>query len=143
MRKLLSGILLLSTAAAGSTALGTAQDKKNRGKTPELTKKYVEHMKENAKSMKALGEDIEKGKPEEDLKKHLAKIKENITKARELKYRKDEEEAEKLDGHFDIFLFKLKQDFQDVEWGDKEKRLFLHERLQAKCDVCHETLRDD
>ena len=143
MRKLLSGILLLSTAAAASTAFGTTQDKKNRGKTPELTKKYVEQMKENAKAMKALAEDIEKGKPEEELKKHLAKIKENVTKARELKYRKDEDEAEKLEGHFDIFLFKLKQDFQDVEWGDKEKRLYLHERLQAKCDVCHETLRDD
>src|SRR4026209_74925 len=137
MKKVLSGMILLSLTAAAP------QDKKDRGKTPELTKKYVEHMKENAKSMKALGDDIEKGKPEADLKKHLVKIRENATKARELKYRKDEEEAEKLDGHFDIFLFKLKQDFEDVEWGDKEKRLFLHERLQAKCDVCHETLRDD
>jgi hypothetical protein len=133
----MSGILLLSLAAA-------PQDKKKeRGKTPELTKKYVAHMKENAKAMKALAEDIEKGKPEADLKKHLATIRENITKARDLKYRKDEEEAEKLDGHFDIFLAKLKQDFEDVEWGDKEKRLFLHERVQAKCDVCHEALRDD
>ena len=131
----MSGILLLSLAAA-------PQDKKDRGKTPELTKKYVGHMKENAKAMKALGEDIEKGKPEADLKKHLATIRENITKARELKYRKDEEEAEKLDGHFDIFLYKLKQDFEGVEWGDKEKRLFMLERLQAKCDVCHELLRD-
>src|SRR4030095_499195 len=136
MRTVMSGILLLSLAAA-------PQDKKDRGKTPELTEKYVGHMKESAKAMKALGEDIEKGKPEADLKKHLATIRENITKARELKYRKDEEEAEKLDGHFDIFLFKLKQDFEGVEWGDKEKRLCLHERLQAKCDVCHETLRDD
>ena len=136
MKKLLSGILLLSLAAA-------PQDKKDRGKTPELTKKYVAHMKDNTKAMKALHEDIEKGKPEADLKKHLVTIRENITKARELKYRKDEDEAEKLEGHFDIFLFKLKQDFQDVEWGDKERRLFLHERIQAKCDVCHETLRDD
>jgi hypothetical protein len=136
MRILLSGILLLSLAAA-------PQEKKDRGKTPELTKKYVAFMKENAKTMKALHEDIEKGKPEADLKKHLVTIRENITKARELKYRKDEDEAEKLEGHFDIFLFKLKQDFQDVEWGDKERRLFLHERIQAKCDVCHETLRDD
>jgi len=137
MKKLLSGIVLLSLAAA------PPQDKKDRGKTPELTKKYREQMKANAKSMKALADDIEKGKPEEELKKHLATIRENATKARELKYRKDDEEAEKLDGHFDIFLTKLKLDFQDVEWGDKEKRLFLHERLQAKCDVCHETLRDD
>ena len=136
MKKLLSGILLLSLAAA-------PQDKKDRGKTPELTKKYVAFMKENAKTMKALHEDIEKGKPEADLKKHLVTIRETITKARELKYRKDEDEAEKLEGHFDIFLFKLKQDFQEVEWGDKEKRLFLHERIQAKCDVCHETLRDE
>src|SRR5262245_29726542 len=105
MKRLLSGILLLSLAAA-------PQDKKDRGKTPELTKKYREQMNENKKSMKALLDDIEKGKPEEDLKKHLAKIRENATKARDLKYRKDEEEAEKLDGHFDIFLFKLKQDFQ-------------------------------
>jgi hypothetical protein len=57
--------------------------------------------------------------------------------------RKDEEEQEKLDNHFDIFLLKLKLDFEDVEWGDKEKRLFLHERVQAKCDVCHEVLRDE
>jgi hypothetical protein len=92
--------------------------------------------------MKGLLEDIEKGKPEADLKKRLGKIRENATKARDLKYRKDEEEAEKLEGHFDIFLAKLKQDYEDVEWGDKEKRLFLHERLQAKCDVCHESLRD-
>jgi hypothetical protein len=135
MKNVLSGIVLLSLAAA-------PQDKKDRGKTPELTKKYVEHMKENAKSMKSLLEDIEKGKPEPELKKHLAKIRESATKARELKYRRDEEEAEKLDGHFDIFLTKLKLDFEEAEWGDKEKRLYLHERLQAKCDVCHETLRD-
>jgi hypothetical protein len=135
MKTLLSGIVLLSLAAA-------PQDKKDRGKTPELTKKYVDFMKDNAKIMKSLHEDIEKGKPEDELKKHLVKIRENATKARDLKYRKDEEEAEKLESHFDIFLFKLKQDFQDVEWGDKDKRLFLHERIQAKCDVCHETLRD-
>ena len=136
MRRLLSGIVLLSLAAA-------PQDKKDRGKTAELTKKYVDLMKDNTKVMKALHADIEKGKPEDELKKHLLKIRENTTKARELKYRKDEEEAEKLESHFDIFLFKLKQDFEDVPWGDKDKRLFLHERIQAKCDVCHETLRDE
>jgi hypothetical protein len=132
------GIALLGLLSAPAAT----QDKKDRGKTPELTKKYVECMQANKAAMKALHEDIEKDKPEADLKKHLAKIRENATRARELKYRKDEEDAEKLEGHFEIFLFKLKQDFEDVEWGDKEKRLFLHERIQAKCDVCHETLRD-
>src|SRR5262245_33857708 len=98
MKKLMSGIILLSLTAGapGSTGLATSQDKKDRGKTPELTKKYREQMNENKKSMKALLDDIEKGKPEDELKKHLAKIRENATKARELKYRKDEEEAEKL-----------------------------------------------
>ncbi|MBI3856497.1 MAG: hypothetical protein HY293_12490 [Planctomycetes bacterium] len=137
MKNLMSGIALFAVLAGAAP-----QDKKDRGKTPELTKKYTAFMKDNAKEMKALGEDIEKDKPEADLKKHLEKIRDKATKARELKYRKDEEEAEKLEGHFEIFLFKLKQDFQDVEWGNKENRLFLHERLQAKCDVCHETLRD-
>ena len=151
MNRIMSGIILAGLIAgpaatqdksfdSGLRAL--AQDKKDRGRTPELTKKYTEFMQSNSKEMKALKEDIEKDKPEAEFKKHLAKIRENATKARDLKYRKDEEEAEKLEGHFDIFLFKLKQDFEDVEWGDKEKRLFLHERLQAKCDVCHETLRD-
>jgi hypothetical protein len=137
MRTMMSGILLLPLL------LGAAQDKKDRGKTPDHTKKYTELMKSNAKVMKALHKDIEDGKPEADLKKHLASIRENVTKAKELKYRKDEEEQEKLDLHFDIFLLKLKQDFENVEWGDKEKRLYLHERVQAKCDVCHETLRDE
>jgi hypothetical protein len=138
MRKLLSGIALFILAAAPAAP----QDKKDRGKTPELTKQYTTLMKSNSMEMKGLLEDIEKGKPEPDLKKRLAKIRETATKARDLKYRKDEEEAEKLEGHFDIFLTKLKQDYEDVEWGDKEKRLYLHERLQAKCDVCHESLRD-
>lgn len=140
MRKLMSGILLLPLLVA---AAAFPQDKKDRGKTPELTKKYTELMKANTKAMKALHKDIEDGKPEADLKKHLATIRENTTKAKELKYRKDEEEQEKLDLHFDIFFLKLKQDFEGVEWGDKEKRLFLHERVQAKCDVCHEVLRDE
>ena len=138
MDKVAGGILFLSLIAVPAAP----QDTKDRGKTPELTKKYVAFMKDNAKEMKALGEDIEQNKPEADLKKHLAKIRENATAARGLKYRKDEEEAEKLDGHFDIFLLKLKQDFEEVEWGDKEKRLYLAERVQAKCDVCHEALRD-
>lgn len=134
----MSGIVLLPLLVAAA-----AQDKKDRGKTPELTKKYVEFMKANAKEMKALHKDIEDGKPETDIKKRLASIRESITKAKDLKYRKDEEEQEKLDLHFDIFLLKLKQDFENVEWGDKDRRLFLHERVQAKCDVCHETLRDE
>jgi hypothetical protein len=137
---MMSGILLLPLLVA---AAAFEQDKKDRGKTPELTKKYNELMKVNAKEMKALHKDIEDGKPEADLKKRLASIRETVTKAQELKYRKDEEEQEKLDRHFEIFLLKLKIDFQDVEWGDKEKRLYLHERVQAKCDVCHEVLRDE
>ena len=136
--KNLAGALLALTLLAGASA----QDKKDRGKTPELTKKYAAFMKSNGAEMKGILEDIEKDKPESDIKKRLARIKENIAKARELKYRKDEEEQEKLDGLFDVFEFKLKQDFDGVEWGDKEKRKFLHERLQAKCDVCHELLRD-
>jgi len=142
MSKVMSGIVLLPLLVV---AAAFPQDKKERGKTPELSKKYREHMKANAASMKSLLKDIEDGKPEADLKKHLTTIRENVTKAKELKYRKDDEEQEKLDNHFDIFLLKLKIDFENVEWpvGDKEKRLFLHERVQAKCDVCHEVLRDE
>jgi hypothetical protein len=139
MKKILSGIALFALVAAAADT----QDKKDRGKTPELTKKYRELMKQNGKDIKAISEDIEKGKPEADIKKKLASIYETATKARELKYRKDEEEQEKIDSNFEIFLLKLKNDFQDVEWGDKEKRLYLAERLQAKCDVCHEIYRDE
>jgi len=135
--RLLSGIALLLLAAPAAT-----QDKKDRGKTPEHTKKYTAFMKSNGAEMKGLQDDIDKNKPEAELKKRLTKIRENVTKAKELKYRKDEEEQEKLDSMFDIFDLKLKQDFETVEWGDKEKRLFMLERLQAKCDVCHELLRD-
>ena len=138
MKKILSGILLFTLLGAAAP-----QDKKDKGKTPELTKKYRELMKANGKEIKGLGEDIEKGKPEADLKKRLAAIRETATKARELKYRKDEEEQEKIDALFEIFLLKLKNDFQEVEWGDKEKRLYMAERLQAKCDVCHEIYRDE
>ncbi len=137
MMRILSGIALLALLTAA------CQDKKDRGKTPELTKKYRELMKSNGKEIKGISEDIEKGKPEADLKKRLATIRENATKARELKYRKDDEELEKIDSLFEIFLLKLKNDFQDVDWGDKEKRLYLAERLQAKCDVCHEIYRDE
>jgi hypothetical protein len=139
MTKILSGITLLALFAAPAAS----QDKKDRGKTPELTKKYRELMKSNGKEMKGLADDIEKGKPEADLKKRLASIRETATKARDLKYRKDEEEQEKIDSLFEIFLLKLKKDFEEVEWGEKEKRLYLAERLQAKCDVCHEIYRDE
>jgi hypothetical protein len=138
MKKILSGIAVLSLLALAAAS----QDKKDRGKTAELTKKYTEFMKSNGKELKGISEDIEKGKPEADIKKRLASIGESAAKARDLKYRKDEEEQEKLDSQFDIFLLKLKNDFEGVEWGDKEKRLYLAERLQAKCDVCHELLRD-
>ena len=139
MTKILCGIALFALLAATVFS----QDKKDRGKTPELSKKYREHMKSNGKEIKALSEDIQAGKAEADLKKRLATIRETATKARDLKYRKDEEEQEKLDAQFEIFLLKLKNDFEGVEWGDKEKRLYLAERLQAKCDVCHELLRDE
>ena len=141
MMKILSGITLLALLAA--PAASQDKDKKDRGKTPELTKKYREFMKSNSKELKGISEDIEKGKPEADIKKRLAAIRETATKARELKYRKDEEEQDKIDSLFEIFLLKLKNDFQDVEWGDKERRLYLAERLQAKCDVCHEIYRDE
>jgi hypothetical protein len=138
MSKFLSGIALLSLLCASRTP----QDKKERGKTAELTKRYRELMNSNGKQLKGISEDIEKGRPEADIKKRLASIQETAAKARDLKYRKDEEEQEKLDAQFDIFLLKLKNDFEGVEWGDKENRLYLAERLQAKCDVCHELLRD-
>lgn len=118
------------------------QDKKDRGKTPELTQKYTGFMKSNKEEIKGIREDIDKQQPEASIKKRLARIRDNILKARELKYRKDEEEGDKLEAQFDVFELKLKQDFEGVEWGDKEKRDFLLERLQAKCDVCHELLRD-
>ena len=138
MKKILSGIALFSLLAAATAP----QDKKDRGKTAELTKKYAEYMKSNGKELKGISEDIEKNRPEADIKKRLASIRETATKARDLKYRKDDEEQEKLDAQFEIFLLKLTSDFEGVEWGDKEKRSYLAERLQAKCDVCHELLRD-
>jgi len=144
MSKLLSGICflaLLSEPPSSSPGL-LAQDKKDRGKTPELTKKFTDLMKENGKAFKGIKEDIEKEKPEADIKKKLAAIRETMVKAKALQYRKDEEEEEKLQGLFDVFDIKIKQDFEGVPWEAKEKREFLLERLQAKCDVCHEIYRD-
>lgn len=138
MKKLLSGIALLSLLSAPASS----QDKKDRGKTPELTKKFVELMKENGKEFKGIKDDIDKDKPEADIKKKLASIREIMVKAKALQYRKDEEEEEKLQGLFDVFDVKIKQDFEGIPWEGKEKRGFLLERLQAKCDVCHEIYRD-
>src|SRR6476659_4279980 len=108
MKKILSGVVFLSLLAATAAPQDKkAQDKKDRGKTPELTKKYRELMKSNGKDLKGISEDIEKGKPEADIKKKLASIRETATKARELKYRKDDEEQEKIDALFEIFLLKL------------------------------------
>src|SRR5689334_19457082 len=112
MRRVGSGIVLLALLAApaasqdksfDSGARALAQDKKDRGKTPELTKKYAAFMKSNGAEMKGLQQDIDKDKPETEIKKRLARIRENVGKARELKYRKDDEEQEKLDGQFDVF----------------------------------------
>jgi hypothetical protein len=138
MKNLLSGICLLALVSGPLSS----QDKKDRGKTPELTKKFVAFMQENGKEFKAIKADIEADKPEADIKKRLATIRETAAKAKELKYRKDEDEEEKLQGLFDVFDLKIKQDFEGVAWEGKEKRLYLLERLQAKCDVCHEIYRD-
>jgi len=138
MNRLWSGICLL--ALLWEPAL--SQDKKDRGKTPELTKKFTGLMQINGKEFKGIKEDIEKEKPEAEIKKRLATIRENMVKAKGLTYRKDEEEEEKLQGLFDVFDLKIKQDFEGVPWEGKEQRLFLLERLQAKCDVCHEIYRD-
>src|SRR5882672_2246336 len=132
MNRVLCGIVFLALISEPATP----QDKKDRGRTPELTKKYVAFMEANNKEMKGIQEDIEKEKPEADIKKRLERIRENAAKARELKYRKDEDEAEKLEGQFDVFELKIKLDFEGVAWENKERRLFLLERLQAKCDVC-------
>ena len=138
MIKFLSGICFLALLCVPAAP----QDKKDRGKTPELTKKFTELMKENGKNFKEIKADIEADKPEADIKKKLASIRETMGKAKELKYRKDEEEEEKLQGLFDVFELKIKQDFEGVPWEGKEKRQYLLERLQAKCDVCHEIYRD-
>ena len=138
MRIFLGGISLLALLSGAAFT----QDKKDRGRTPELTKKYTEFMKSNGKELKGILEDIEKNAAETEIKKRLARIRETAAKARELKYRKDEDEQEKIDAQFEIFELKLKQDFEGVEWGDKKNRLYLAERLQAKCDVCHEIYRD-
>lgn len=137
MRKLLGGIFLLALVSEPVSS----QDKKDRGKTPELTKKFVELMKSQGKDFKAIKEAIKDDKPEAEIKKLLASIRETNAKAKALQYRKDEEEDEKLQGLHDIFELKLKNDFEGVPW-DKDKREYLLERLQAKCDVCHEVYRD-
>jgi len=151
MNRLLGGIFLfalVSKPAASqdrsfeSLQPSLAQDKKDKGKTPELTKKFTDLMKANGKDYTAIKEAIEKDKPEADIKKLLASIRETAAKAKALQYRKDEEEEEKLQGLFDVFDIKIKQDFEGVPWEGKEKRVFLLERLQAKCDVCHEIYRD-
>ncbi len=138
MKKLLGGIFLL--ALFSETA--SSQDKKDRGKTPELSKKFTDLMKSNGKDFKGIKDDVEKDKPEADIKKKLAAIRETMVKAKALQYRKDEEEEEKLQGLFDVFDLKIKGDFEGVPWDTKEKRNYLVERLQAKCDVCHEIYRD-
>ena len=138
MKKILSGICFL--ALLGEPL--SSQDKKDRGKTPELTKKFTDIMKLNQKDYKAIKEDVEKGKPEADIKKKLAAIRERMVTAKALEYRKDEDEEEKLQGLFDVFDIKIKGDFEGVAWDTKEKKEFLLERLQAKCDVCHEVYRD-
>jgi len=138
MIKLLGGICFLALLSGPLSS----QEKKDRGKTPELTKKFTDLMKENGKAFKGIKEDIDKEKPEAEIKKKLAAIRESMIKAKALQYRRDEEEEEKLQGLFDVFDLKVKQDFEGVPWEGKEKRGFLLERLQAKCDVCHEIYRD-
>jgi len=138
MNRLLSGILALTLLSAPAAS----QDKKDRGKTPELSKKFTDLMKSNGKDFKGIKDDIDKDKPEADIKKKLASIRETMIKAKALQYRKDEDEEEKLQGLFDVFDLKIKGDFEGVPWENKEKRLYLLERLQAKCDVCHEIYRD-
>lgn len=138
MKSLLGGILVLALLSESASS----QDKKDRGKTPELTKKFTELMKANGKEFKGIKDDIDKDKPEADIKRKLASIRETMSKAKELKYRRDEEEEEKLQGLFDVFEVKIKQDFEGVPWENREKRAYLLERLQAKCDVCHEIYRD-
>ena len=138
MKKILSGICFL--ALLGEPVI--SQDKKDRGKTPELTKKFTDLMKLNQKDYKGIKEDVEKGNPETDIKKKLAAIRERMVTAKALQYRKDEDEEEKLQGLFDVFDLKVKGDFEGVPWDTKEKKEFLLERLQAKCDVCHEIYRD-
>lgn len=138
MARFASGVALLALLSATAAS----QDRKDRGKTPELTRKYVALMKANGLEMKGLKDDIEKDQPDAAIKKRLTRIAENVGKARELKYRKDEDEGDKLEAQFDVFELKLKQDFEGVPWGEKENRRFMLERLQAKCDVCHELLRD-
>lgn len=138
MKKLIGGIFLLALVSEPVSS----QDKKDRGKTPELTKKFTDLMKAQGKDFKAIKEAVEKDKPEAEIKKLLASIRETNAKAKALQYRKDEEEEEKLQGLHDIFELKLKNDFEGVPWEGKEKREYLLERLQAKCDVCHEVYRD-
>jgi hypothetical protein len=138
MSKLLCSAALLALLSAPADS----QDKKERGKTAELTRKFTDFMKENGKEFKGIKDDIEKDKPEADIKKRLAAIRETMAKAKALEYRKNEEEEEKLQGLFDVFEIKIRQDFEGVSWENKEKRLYLLERLQAKCDVCHEIYRD-
>ena len=138
MNQLLGGILILTLLSAPAAS----QDKKDRGKTPELSKKFTDLMKSNGRDFKGIKDDIEKDKPEADIKKKLASIRETMVKAKALQYRRDEEEEEKLQGLFDVFDLKIKGDFEGVPWEGKEKRLYLLERLQAKCDVCHEIYRD-
>jgi hypothetical protein len=138
MNRFLSGIFALALLSGPAAS----QDKKDRGKTPELSKKFTDLMKANGKDFKGIKDDIDKDKPEADIKKKLASIRETMVKAKALQYRKDEEEEEKLQGLFDVFDIKIKGDFEGVPWENKEKRLYLLERLQAKCDVCHEIYRD-
>ena len=117
-------------------------DKHARGKSPELYKQFVQLMEANAAEYKGIQEEIEKNSPVADIRKRLAKIREIAKKADAVKYRKDEAEAEKLERHFELFELKLTREFDEAPWDTRENRLHLLERLKAKCDVCHETLRD-
>lgn len=138
MRTATGAFLLLALPLAAAAAF---QEKKERGKTPELTKKFVEHMEACSRELKALKADIDADKPEADLKKRLQTIREAQAKARAVKYRKDEEEAELLDNHFEIFELKITKDFVGATWDTKETKLALYDRLKAKCSVCHEECR--
>jgi hypothetical protein len=138
-----------ASSSAPGRAPGTAAapppktpiDKKGRGKNPEVFKKFTLLMEDTEAQSDQIKEDLEKKRGEAGIKSKLARIQKNLETARALQYRKDPEEAEKLDGFFESFLEGKLKPMEAVAWT-AESGPALWEKLMTACSTCHGVFRD-
>jgi len=132
------GFALVLLASCGEKNTASADSAKSAA---DRAKKFVAFMEAAQEEIKALKDDVDRGRGEGAIQPRLTAIRRNISAAQNTPFPKDGVDARELAAAFKSFLERTLQELDEATWDDNSGRV-LWKKLLSGCAACHQRFRD-